>query len=234
MFTEKTPAEIGLLDQQQQFLQSALHDLRAQQRGSGIAAELLMEASGDGERAVLVKQILHGLSKTEELLTAIGSYATVLPPGSYSAAVFPLASAIRFAITNLDREIRESNATISVGELPEILGDRHRLADLFAHLLSNSIKFRGVDAPAVDIAARRSEDGWLVSVADNGIGIPQKYRERLFIPFRRLHGAEIPGVGLGLATARKIAEAHGGRIWIEGPEGTGVTFAVLLRSVNGA
>lgn len=228
MFNERSPAEIQLLEEVQLFLRSAVHDLRAAQRRTAIAAELLLQSSNDQERTDLAAQMQQGLSNTERLLTDIGSYATALAPGHYNFAVLPAIRAVRFALANLDREIRDTGATISVGELPEISGDRDRLAELFEHLIGNSLKFRSPEPPMVEIGAHRVEEGWLFSVKDNGVGIPAKYRNRLFIPFRRLQGADVPGTGLGLAISRKIVEAHGGRIWIESLDGPGVTFSLIL------
>lgn len=231
---DHSPSEILLLDEMQQLLQSAVHDLRSHQRRTGIAAQLVLETSGEEERRDLVQQILQGVSRTEELLAAIGRYAVSLTPSCYSIASCPSASALRFALANLDRQIRESGATVTVGELPELPGDRDRLAELFEQLLSNSIKFRGPGPPAIEIGARREPEGWLFSVTDNGMGIPAKYKDRLFIPFRRLHGADVPGTGLGLAISRKIVEAHGGHIWVDARENPGgVTFCFMLPAGDG-
>jgi light-regulated signal transduction histidine kinase (bacteriophytochrome) len=233
MSQDKTHPDVRLLDEAQQFLQSAVHDLRAAQRRTSIAAELLIETSSDEKRIELVEQMLQGLSKTEELLTGIGKYATALKMIDESVSIFPLGSSVRFAVANLDREIQRTGATVKVGDLPEIPGDRDRLAELFEHLIGNSLKFRGPDPPAVEIASSRVPEGWRFSVTDNGIGIAAKYRSRLFIPFRRLHGAEVPGTGLGLAISKKIVEAHGGRIWIEAQEKPGVTFCFNLPAADG-
>jgi light-regulated signal transduction histidine kinase (bacteriophytochrome) len=237
MSPNRSSLESGLLDETQRFLQSAVHDLRAAQRRTAIAAELLAEASNDDGndqgRTDLVAQMLQGLSKTEELLSGISRYATALAAVHYSISIFPSASAVRFALANLDREIRETGATISVGDLPEIPGDRDRLAELFEHLIGNSLKFRGPEPLTVEIGASRVPEGWLFSVKDNGTGIAAKYRNRLFIPFHRLQGADVPGAGLGLAISRKIVEGHGGRIWIEAREEPGVTFCFSLPGRDG-
>jgi two-component system, chemotaxis family, sensor kinase Cph1 len=230
----KSHPEIELLNEMQRFLHAAVHDLRAAQRRTGTAAELLIDAGDDRERQELASQLLQSLSRTEDLLAGIGSYGTALAPGNYSIHEFPSGSAVRFALANLDRYIRETGATVTVGDLPEIMGDRDRLAELFERLIGNSLKFRGTDPPAVEIAARRVPEGWLFSLKDNGIGILPKYRDRLFVPFRRLHGAEVPGNGLGLAISKKIVEAHGGRVWIEDVGGPGVTFSFILPGADGA
>jgi light-regulated signal transduction histidine kinase (bacteriophytochrome) len=234
MLNDKSSSEINLLNEIQQFLQSAVHDLRAAQRRSSIAAELLVQAGAEQEREELASQMSQGVCRTEMLLAAIGNYANALTPHRYSMAEFPVARAIRFALANLDNEIRETGATINVAEdLPDVTGDRDRVAELFQHLIGNSLKFRGPEPPVIDIAAKSTPEGWIFSVSDNGIGIATKYRDRLFIPFRRLQGPEVQGAGLGLAISKKIVEAHGGRIWIDPGEGPGVTVCFMLPSGDG-
>lgn len=233
MTKDNPPSEIRLLDEIQQFLQSAVHDLRAAHRRTAIASEMLLQTSDDQERSELTAQMLQGISKAEDLLIGIGGYASALTPGRYSIGVFPSGRAVRFALNNLDGKIRETGASVTVADLPEIAGDRDRLADLFERLIGNSLKFRGPDPPVVEIGVRKSPEGWTFTVKDNGIGIPPKYRDRIFMPFRRLHGAEIEGTGLGLAISRKIVEAHGGRIWIEDGDGPGLTLAFTLPSADG-
>jgi chemotaxis family two-component system sensor kinase Cph1 len=234
MTNDKSSREIQLLDEFQQLLQSAVHDLRAAQRRTAIASELLLQSATDEDRGELTAQMLQGLSKTGELLTGLGSYAAALTPSRNGTTVFPAGRAVRFALANLDPQIREAGAAVNVADLPEISADRDRISELFEHLIGNSLKFRASDSPVIEIAASRSPEGWLFSVADNGIGIPPKYHDRLFIPFRRLQGAEVPGSGLGLAISRKIVEAHGGRIWIDPQDGPGITIFFTLPPADGA
>jgi chemotaxis family two-component system sensor kinase Cph1 len=238
MLNDHSSAEIQLHSEVQQFLHSAVHDLRAAQRRTAISAELLLQASsdqaGNQERSELAAQMLQGLARTEELLTGIASYANALTPSRLGTAIFPSGRAVRFALQNLDRTVRETGATVTVGDLPEILGDRDRLAELFEHLIANALKFRGPEPPVIEIGATGVPEGWLFTVSDQGEGIDPKYRERLFLPFHRLQGPEVPGAGLGLAISRKIVEAHGGRIWIESRDGPGVTIAFTLPSGDGA
>lgn len=220
-------------DEMQQFLQSAVHDLRAAQRQTGTAAELLLQAADDRERKDLLERLIAGVSKTEYLLSAISRYAAALGPLAAPPAVFPAASAVRFALAHLDPQLRETGVTLTFGDLPEIQGDQGRLAEVFEILIGNSLKFRGPDPPRVAISSRRLPEGWLFSIEDNGIGIPAKYRDRLFIPFRRLHGADVPGAGLGLAIAMRIVEAHRGRIWIDSQEPPGVVICFVLPAPDG-
>jgi two-component system, chemotaxis family, sensor kinase Cph1 len=233
MTNDNSSSQPPLLEEIQQFLQSAVHDLRAANRRTAIAAEIVRESPNDPERDELTAQILQGISKAESLLTAISSYSAALVPSRYNIGVFPSNQAVRFALANLDGKIRETGAVVAVADLPEINGDRDRLAEVFGQLISNSLKFRGPDAPRIGIDASRIPEGWLFSVTDNGIGIPLKYQHRIFIPFRRLCGADIEGTGLGLAISRKIIEAHGGRIWIEGEEGPGLIVKFVLPAADG-
>jgi chemotaxis family two-component system sensor kinase Cph1 len=135
--------------------------------------------------------------------------------------------------------IRESGATIAYGELPEVRADRDRLQELFRRLIDNALKYRGPSPARIEIEAQSrparqspQEHGFLFSVHDHGIGIDQKFQSQLFHPFRRLHGPEIPGVGLSLIICRKIVETHGGTLWIESDAGKGATVFFTLPAIN--
>jgi signal transduction histidine kinase len=103
---------------------------------------------------------------------------------------------------------------------------------VFQNLIGNSIKYRreGV-VPEIHVSAQVEGDSWIFSVRDNGIGIEPRYQSDVFQPFRRLHGRDIPGSGIGLATCKKIVEAHGGAIWVESQPGSGSTFFFRLPRV---
>jgi chemotaxis family two-component system sensor kinase Cph1 len=104
---------------------------------------------------------------------------------------------------------------------------------LLTNLVGNAIKYRGVAAPQVHVAARREEREFVFSVADNGIGIDARYHDNIFQMFERLHTRdEYPGTGMGLAIAKKIVERHGGRIWVESRPDEGTTFYFTLPSLE--
>lgn len=130
------------------------------------------------------------------------------------------------ALADLDVVVVESGATVVVGELPTVVGDPGQLAQLFHNLLSNALKFVGADVSAeVRVSAERVDGAWCFSVEDNGIGIAEAHRARIFLMFKRLHGrAEYPGTGIGLALCHKIVSRFGGRIWLEGRSGPGTIF----------
>jgi chemotaxis family two-component system sensor kinase Cph1 len=98
------------------------------------------------------------------------------------------------------------------------------LTQLFRQLLSNAICFHGADPPKIHVSASDIGDAIQFSVRDNGIGIDPRYHEQIFGVFKRLHGRDLPGTGIGLAIAKRIVEQCGGRIWVESELGHGATF----------
>jgi light-regulated signal transduction histidine kinase (bacteriophytochrome) len=121
--------------------------------------------------------------------------------------------------------ISENDATISMTPLPVIYGF-FELQYLFQNLICNAIKFRkkNID-PVVSIAAQDEGNEWLFSIKDNGIGIEEKYHQRIFTIFQKLHlDKEYEGTGIGLAHCKKIAELHRGKIWVESEYAKGSTF----------
>ena len=94
--------------------------------------------------------------------------------------------------------------------------------------MANSLKFHSDQPPRVSVSAERRESTWLFNVRDNGVGVPPDLREEIFSMFKRAHGEEVEGCGIGLAVCRKIIEAHGGAIWVVSARGagTGMRFTV--------
>jgi len=107
-------------------------------------------------------------------------------------------------------------------------GNEHNYVQLFQNLIGNAIKYRGTETPRITICAEAKGRDWLFSVRDNGIGIAQEYHGRIFGVFKRLHGKEIPGTGIGLAICQKIVERYRGRIWVESELGKGAKFLFTI------
>jgi light-regulated signal transduction histidine kinase (bacteriophytochrome) len=114
--------------------------------------------------------------------------------------------------------------------LPVVEGEEPLLTNLFANLVSNSLKFRRPDVAArIHIGAEQRGKEWEISVADNGIGIEKEFADKVFVIFQRLHNRDsYPGTGIGLALAKKIVEFHGGRIGIVPTDGPGTTIRFSL------
>ena len=99
------------------------------------------------------------------------------------------------------------------------------MQQLFQNLIINGIKFHSQERSQIKISALRKPEEWLITVKDNGIGIDEKFQERIFEVFQRLHTKdEYPGTGIGLAICKKIVEQHGGQIYVKSALGKGATF----------
>jgi light-regulated signal transduction histidine kinase (bacteriophytochrome) len=146
----------------------------------------------------------------------------------------PVSSAqvLETVLLDLRESIETSGASISAVHLPPVLMDETQLKQLFQNLLSNAIKYRRSDEPLkVSVAAEPYEGRWLFAVRDNGMGVERQYFDQIFQAFRRLHGREYPGSGVGLTICKEIVEASGGRIYVESQPGQGSTFKFTLPAV---
>jgi light-regulated signal transduction histidine kinase (bacteriophytochrome) len=145
-------------------------------------------------------------------------------------------------LSDLDLRLHQTGGTVEVGNLPVIDADATQMRQLFQNLLVNAVKFHRPDVPPVveveaesfdqlidGSASEESIPMYRITVRDNGIGFEEKYRDRIFDVFQRLHGRnQYEGTGVGLAICRKIVERHGGSITASGREGEGATFTVVL------
>ncbi|MHB8243695.1 MAG: sensor histidine kinase [Solirubrobacteraceae bacterium] len=146
----------------------------------------------------------------------------------------PLGDIVSAAQSSLTQAIARTGATIDVGELPTVLGERVLLVSLFQNLIGNALKFHGPQPPLVRIAAERRGEEWEICCSDNGIGIEPEYAERIFVIFQRLHTREaFEGTGIGLAMCRKIVEYHGGHIWLDTTHAPGACFRFTLPVAQG-
>jgi chemotaxis family two-component system sensor kinase Cph1 len=131
---------------------------------------------------------------------------------------------LRRALENLHSLIEESGATITHDELPSLLVDETSLMQVFQNLIGNAIRYRSTAPPRIHINATDQGAQCLFSCQDNGLGINAQYLTSIFDAFKRLHGSDRPGSGLGLSTCKKIIERYGGKIWVESQTGMGSTF----------
>lgn len=188
----------------------------------------------DRDAAEAYREMQSGGAKMNAILSGVSSYALCASASTYSFRLVATETALRLALASLESEIRDAGAVLVPGELPSVLGDVRRLTELFRNLIGNALKYRGAAVPRIEIGATRDSDDWIFSVRDNGVGIDPKYWDGLFVPFHRLHGSEIPGIGLGLAICRKIVEAHRGSIRVESEVGHGTAFLFTLPVEEGA
>jgi signal transduction histidine kinase len=143
---------------------------------------------------------------------------------------FALGEAVADAVKALAPRLQAAQAAVRCEPLPEVLGDRVQLSQVFQNLIGNAVKYRDPGrSPLVAVGGEVHGDAVEVRIADNGLGIPEDSRARIFEPFQRVHGtAGVPGSGIGLAVCKKIVERHGGRIWVESRPGQGSVFRFTL------
>ncbi|NMG07378.1 ATP-binding protein [Brasilonema sp. UFV-L1] len=167
---------------------------------------------------------VEGVSLMQTLIDDVLAYSKV----DMQAIEFQLTeveTALERALTNLRKRISETGGVVTYNELPTVMADSTQLMQLFQNLIGNAIKFRSDKPPEIHVEATRTEDEWLFSVRDNGIGLNPQFSDRIFVIFQRLHTRdEYPGTGMGLAICKKIVECHRGRIWVESQLGEGATF----------
>ncbi len=204
----------------EQFAYVASHDLQEPLRMVGSYVQLLERQLGDDldeDSEVYMGYIREGVGRMKQLIDDLLAYSRV---GTAGTALQPteLQAALDDALTNLEVRIDETDAEITQDRVPAVLGDRSQLTQLFQNLISNALKFQPREQqPRVHIGAERAEDGaWTISVADNGIGIDEDQRERIFVIFQRSQARDAyPGTGIGLAICKKIVERHEGEIWVD-------------------
>ena len=140
---------------------------------------------------------------------------------------------VESALGNLTEAIQQAGANVEYSPLPTVNGDEAQLSRLFQNLVGNALKFRREVSPRIRIWAEMHGDEWVFAVQDNGIGIAPEYQARIFGMFTRLHSqTQYSGTGIGLALCSKIAQRHGGRIWVESEVGHGSTFRFNLPVVG--
>jgi light-regulated signal transduction histidine kinase (bacteriophytochrome) len=141
----------------------------------------------------------------------------------------PCDAALDAALSSLEGLIKDCSAAIHRDPLPVVQGDLIQLCRLFQNLVGNAVKYSEPGrTPRIEISAVCRQSTWIFSVKDNGIGIEPQYADKVFGIFKRLHGRDNPGTGMGLAICKKIVARHGGRIWVESVPGTGSTFFFTL------
>ncbi len=219
-----------------QFAHTVAHDLQAPLRGVVNFAQLLQrKADGrlDRDEREFVDQIVQSGRRMQDLVQAVLRFAQV-GKGEIEKQAVDMNEVLNLALQTLQLHIDEQRATILRQPLPTVLGDAVQLQQLFQNLISNALKYRRPEvAPAIEIKAIPAIDQQVFSVSDNGQGIAAEHLQLIFEPLQRLHGAEIPGTGLGLTTCQRIVSRHGGRIWTESQPGLGSTFFFSLPSDPG-
>jgi len=214
-----------------QFAWAASHDLQEPIRTVVTYSQWLSQLMGGNlgaREAKMLATIEQHAARLNQLLAALRQYIQVSDSGQHTLTNVDCNAVVKAVTWNLQAMIQESGARIECGPLPSLVSLELPLVQLFQNLIGNAIKYRGADPPVIKISAQEGENCWILSVQDNGIGIDPKYFDYIFGVFRRLHGAQKSGTGIGLAICRAAVERLGGKIWVESALGAGSTFYVSL------
>jgi PAS domain S-box-containing protein len=211
----------------EEFAYVASHDLQEPLRMVNIYTQLITRDLGP-ERANLRQYadfVQQGVSRMEILIHDLLTFSRTVHDDELQVGTADLPASLAEAMAVLKDRVEESGSVITAETLPRVRGDESQLAHVFQNLLSNAMKYHKKHVPPqIQIRAVQKDGRWVISVEDNGIGFEQKYEERIFGLFKRLHSNDYPGTGLGLAICRRIVERYGGRIWAEGRPDEGSTF----------
>jgi light-regulated signal transduction histidine kinase (bacteriophytochrome) len=215
------------------FAYSVSHDLRAPLRSIEGFSRALLEDYGarfDEEGQDYLQRVVAGAVRMDRLINDLLAYSRLGRRGVEYEEV-DVGELVAAAAADLGEDVKAAGAHVEIeSPLATVPGDRAMLLVLMTNLLENAVKYHraGVE-PRVRVGGEDAGDDVLFTVADNGIGIDMKFQHKVFDIFQRLHGeSEYPGTGIGLASAKKVVEAHGGRIWFESVVGKGTTFYFAL------
>lgn len=211
----------------EQFGTVVAHDLKEPLRTVRGFAKLISSDYGDivnDQGREYLGNIEAGMSRMQDMIDDLLSFATVTSDDSEAVDV-DFDKIVNECKRILKTNLEKSGSKLVVGDMPTLKAKPGQMLHVFQNLIENAIKYRSDSPPNITIDARELDGYWRFSVQDNGIGIKDAHREKIFDVFTRLHGrGKYKGTGIGLAIVKKVIDSHGGRIWVESEFGVGSTF----------
>ncbi len=233
---KKVVEELNRSNQElQDFASIASHDLQEPLRKVMIFGDRLKDKFSnklDETGVSYLQRMTSASARMQKLIDELLSFSRV----STKAKPFEstdLNKVLDEVLTDLEGRITKSNAKIELGGLPTIDADPVQMQQLFQNLVGNALKFKREGVPPVVSIGGHVNGGEIceIRVQDNGIGLDEKYVDRIFKPFERLHGrSEFEGTGMGLAICQKIVKRHNGSIKVKSGADSGSTFIIYLPS----
>jgi len=232
---EKLKVFAGKLEQSNQELEQfafiASHDLQEPLRKIQAFGNMLGNKCSDQlneQGKDYLTRMQNAAKRMQQLIGDLLKYSRVAARPE-SLDTVDLREAVREVVSDLEPRIERLGAKVEVFDLPAIKAEKSQIRQLFQNLMVNALKFHGDNQPHIKIYSQRTDHDCRIFVEDNGIGFDEKYVDRIFMPFQRLHGrSAYEGTGMGLAICRKIVERYGGSITAKGKPGEGSTFIITL------
>jgi len=215
----------------QRFAYAAAHDLRSPVNSVSHMCTLFTRRYGaalNAEALEMLDIVNSTLKRMSDLISDLLAFSR-MGADEEQPAPLSLGEVVDAALENLKPAIDGAGAVIEKGALPEVVAQKGLLTGVFQNIVGNSLKYRQADVPPrVEITSQANDGFWVIAVKDNGIGFDAQYSAEIFKPFKRLHGPEYPGSGIGLSTCKAVVERYGGRIWAESEPGSGATVYFTL------
>ena len=230
---ERRVAELAAANAElEAFSYSVSHDLRGPLRAIDGFSQILLEhhrGQLDERGQHYLARVRAGSQRMSNLIDDLMSLARI-NRAELQYAPIDLAQIARESVDELRRQDPGRAVEVIIAERAPARGDARLLRAALDNLIGNAWKFTGRAAAArIELGSERSDDGSRFYVRDNGAGFDMAYKDKLFVPFQRLHAqSEFEGTGIGLATVQRIVARHGGRIWAESAVGQGATFWFTL------
>jgi PAS domain S-box-containing protein len=216
----------------EQFAYVASHDLQEPLRMVSSYTQLLArryQEKLDDDANEFIHYAVDGAKRMQVLINDLLAFSRVGTRGKPFEST-DCNNVLKQTLLNLGPSINETRAAITTEKLPCVSADEGQLIQLFQNLIGNAIKFHNDELPQIHVNAESKDNDWIFSVKDNGIGISEEYKDRIFVIFKRLHNRnKYSGTGIGLAICKKIVDRHGGEIWVESESGKGSTFYFTIK-----
>jgi light-regulated signal transduction histidine kinase (bacteriophytochrome) len=225
--------QVRHVEELRQFTYAISHDLREPLRMINSYTQLLQsryKSQLDDDGQEFMKQVVDAAQRMDRLLSDLLTYSQQVGATGKPLAKVDTEAALEAVMMNLAKEIKDSGAQITHDPLPAVMFDFAQFSQVFRQLLANAMKFNSAQVPCIHVSAEEIVEGVVFSIRDNGVGIEPQYHDQIFGLFRRLHGREFPGTGIGLALCKRIVEQAGGRIWVESEAGSGAVFCFTVPS----